>query len=94
MYGLPSYGEVDRPPSSPSPTPSSTASCSATWGRALILSLVGYLMARMKKMELGKILIRCGFSAAFFGLVFGSVFGFEHALDRLYPPCSACRKSP
>lgn len=29
-------------------------------GQGLILSLVGYLMWRMKKMELGKILIRCG----------------------------------
>ena len=35
-------------------------------------------------MKLGKALIPCGISSAFFGLVFGSVFGFEEALNPLY----------
>lgn len=60
MYGLPSYGEVD-------PTPVVAITYTILYGimfgdlgQGLILSLVGYLMWRMKKMELGKILIRCG----------------------------------
>lgn len=38
----------------------------------------------MEKMKLGKALIPCGISSAIFGTLFGSVFGFEHALDPLY----------
>ena len=29
----------------------------------------------------GEVFIPCGLSSALFGLIFGSVFGFEHALD-------------
>lgn len=94
MYGLPSYGEVD-------PTPIVAITYTVLYGimfgdlgQGLILSLVGWFMWRMKKMELGKILIRCGFSAAFFGLVFGSVFGFEHALDPLYRLLFGFREKP
>lgn len=84
MYGLPRYGEVD-------PTPMVAVTFVLLFGimfgdlgQGLLVSLVGYLMWKLKKMPLGKILLRCGVSSAFFGLVFGSVFGFEHALDPLY----------
>ena len=53
-------------------------------GQGLVLSVVGYLMWRLKGMKLGKILIPCGISSAIFGLFFGSVFGLENALDPLY----------
>lgn len=35
-------------------------------------------------MAVGKILIPCGISSAIFGCVYGSVFGFENALDPVY----------
>lgn len=84
MYGLPKYDEVD-------PTPFVAITYILLFGimfgdvgQGLVLSIVGYLMWRLKKMKLGKALIPCGISSAFFGLVFGSVFGFEEALNPLY----------
>ena len=53
-------------------------------GQGLVISLVGYFVYRKKGNLLGAILQRVGLSSAFFGLVYGSVFGFEHALDPLY----------
>lgn len=84
MYGLPSYNDIDI-----------TSFVAITYtllfgmmfgdlGQGIVLALVGLLMWKVKKMALGKILIPCGISAACFGLVFGSVFGFEEALDPLY----------
>ena len=56
----------------------------ADLGQGIVLALAGYLMYKLKKMDIGKILIPCGISGAFFGCIFGSVFGFEHVLDPLY----------
>ncbi len=85
MFGMPTYGELDP-----------TAFVAITYtllygimfadiGQGLVLALVGYVfMYKMKGMALGRLLLPCGLSGAFFGLVFGSVFGYEHALDPLY----------
>lgn len=84
MYGVPRYNEIDP-----------TLFIAITYiiifgimfadvGQGLCLSIVGMLMWKLKKMKIGKILFPCGFSSMFFGLVFGSVFGFEHLLDPLY----------
>ncbi len=84
MYGLPSYGELD-------PTPFVGITYTLLFGimfgdvgQGIMLSLIGYLMWKLKKMSLGKILVPCGLSSAVFGLVYGSVFGFEHLLDPMY----------
>lgn len=84
MYGLPSYDEVD-------PTPFVALTYMILFGimfgdlgQGLVLSLVGWLVWKKKRMPLGKILIPCGISSAVFGTLFGSVFGFENALDPLY----------
>lgn len=84
MYGLPSYNEVDP-----------TAFVAITYillfgimfgdlGQGLLLSAAGYFMYKLKGMKFGKILVSCGISSAFFGFLFGSVFGFEHALNPVY----------
>lgn len=84
MYGLPSYNEID---------PTVIVSILYTLffgimfgdvGQGIVLSLVGAAMWKLKKMMLGKILIRCGFSATIFGFIYGAVFGLEHALDPVY----------
>lgn len=84
MYGLPSYDEVD-------PTPFVAITYILLFGimfgdlgQGICVSIVGWLMWKWKKMKLGKILVPCGISAAVFGTLFGSVFGFEHALDPFY----------
>lgn len=84
MYGTPSYKDIDV-----------TAFVAVTYtilfgvmfgdmGHGLVLSIVGYLMYKLKKMELGRILIPCGISSMVFGFIFGSVFGFEDLLDPVY----------
>ena len=45
-------------------------------------------------MAVGRILIPCGISSAVFGLVFGSVFGFEHVLDPLYHALFGLEEKP
>ena len=84
MYGTPSYYDLDI-----------TAFVAVTYtvlfgmmfgdlGQGFVLAVAGYLMWKLKGMELGKILVPCGISSMCFGFVFGSVFGFEHALDPVY----------
>ncbi len=84
MFGVPKYNEIDP-----------TAFVAITYtilygimfadlGQGILLAIAGWVMSRKMKMELGRILIPCGIAGAFFGVVFGSVFGFEHALDPLY----------
>lgn len=83
-YGMPSYNEID-------PTPFVAITYMllfgimfADLGQGLVVSIVGWLMYKFKNMKLGKILIPCGICSSIFGLIFGSVFGFEHALDKFY----------
>ncbi|MDD2418100.1 MAG: V-type ATPase 116kDa subunit family protein [Oscillospiraceae bacterium] len=84
MYGLPRYNEID-------PTIFMAFTYTilfgimfADLGQGICLAIIGWLMWKLKKMAIGKILIPCGISASVFGTVFGSVFGFEHILDPLY----------
>ena len=84
IYGVPDYNELDP-----------TAFVAITYtilygimfadlGQGIILALAGFLMWKIKKMALGKILIPCGIFGALFGLVFGSVFGDEEMLNPMY----------
>ena len=84
IYGLPNYDEID---------PTTLVAITyvllfgimfADLGQGLCISLAGLFMYKKLKMPLGRTLIPCGISSALFGLVFGSLFGFEHALDPLY----------
>lgn len=84
MYGLPNYKEIDP-----------TAFVAVTYilmfgimfgdfGNGLVLSIVGYIMWKLKNLKLGQVLIPCGVCSMFFGVLFGSCFGFEDAFDWLY----------
>ncbi len=84
MYGVPKYNEID---------PSLFVAITyiiifgimfADLGQGIVLSIVGILMWKLKKMKIGKILFPCGISSAIFGTIFGSVFGYEHLLDSVY----------
>ncbi len=84
MYGLPNYGEID-----PTIFVAITYTIMfgimfADLGQGIVLAIAGFLMYKLKGMPLGKILIPCGLCGAFFGIVFGSVFGLENVLDPLY----------
>ncbi len=84
MYGLPSYKGIDV-----------TSFVAVTYtlifgimfgdlGQGLVLALCGLVILKWKKIQFGKLLFICGMSSMFFGLMFGSFFGFEEFLDPLY----------
>ncbi len=84
MYGVPKYNEIDP-----------TLFVAITYivifgimfadlGQGFCLMIAGLLMWKVKKMAIGRILFPCGISAMVFGTLFGSVFGFENALDWFY----------
>lgn len=84
MYGLPSYDEPD-------PTPFVALTYTLLFGimfgdlgQGLVLAVLSALAWRFKGWRLARLLVPCGISSAFFGLVYGSVFGFEHLLDPFY----------
>jgi V/A-type H+-transporting ATPase subunit I len=84
MYGLPSYNEID-------PTPLVAISYTLLFGimfgdlgQGLTLAVIGYLLFKFKNMFLGRILIRTGISSAIFGVFYGSVFGYEEALNPFF----------
>lgn len=84
MYGLPSYGEPD-----PTPFVGITymllfGIMFGDFGQGIVLSIVGHLMWKLKKMELGRIMVRCGFMASVFGLIYGEFFGYGHLFDHGY----------
>lgn len=84
MYGLPNYNDIDI-----------TGFVAITYtilfgimfgdlGQGFVLSIIGFLMWKFKKMALGKILVPCGIASMFFGFMFGSVFGYEEMLNPVY----------
>lgn len=94
MFGLPAYNEVDP-----------TIFVGITYmllfgimfgdvGQGLVVSLVGWFMWNKMHMKLGRILIPCGISSAFFGMIYGSVFGFEHLLDPFYSSVFGLQEKP
>ncbi len=84
MYGVPSYKDVD-------PTPFVAITYSllfgimfGDFGQGLVLALIGALLWKFKKMKLGAVIARIGIFSAFFGLIYGSIFGNEEVLHELY----------
>lgn len=84
MYGLPAYGEFD-------PTLLIAVTYSIFFGfmfgdagQGLLLFLGGFLLYRLKKMDLAAVVSCCGFFSAIFGFMFGSVFGFEDIIAPLW----------
>lgn len=84
MYGLPNYGEFN-------PTPLVGIIYMLLFGimfgdvgQGLVISIVGIFMWKLKKMQLGPILARCGVSSMIFGCLYGSVFGLEDVLNPVY----------
>lgn len=84
MYGTPSYNEVDP-----------TVFIAITYmlffgimfgdvGQGLVISLLGFLLYRRTGNNLGRMAISLGMASAFFGFVYGSIFGNEELLGELF----------
>ncbi len=84
MYGTPSYEELD-------PTAFLSISYMLLFGamfgdlgQGAVFALAGiFLSKKMKRVNLGGILTRLGISSMIFGLLYGSVFGFETVIPAL-----------
>lgn len=84
MYGLPSYKEFD-------PTILIAVSYSLLFGfmfgdvgQGALLFLGGLGISKLKKSKLAGIIASCGFFSMIFGLMFGSVFGFEDVIEPMW----------
>jgi V/A-type H+-transporting ATPase subunit I len=84
MYGLPSYNGIN---------PTTLVAITYTLlfgimfgdlGQGIVLAILGAVLWKYKKFSLGPILTRVGISGAIFGCIYGSVFGYEEALDPVY----------
>lgn len=84
MYGTPAYTDIDITPFVAITYTILFGMMFGDLGQGAVLALAGFLMWKLKKMELGKILIPCGIASMCFGFLFGSVFGFEEMLDPVY----------
>lgn len=94
MYGSPSYNDID-----PSPFVAYTYSILfgmmfGDAGHGFCVFLLGMLLWRLKKMQLGQIMSRIGVVSMFFGVLYGSVFGFEHLLDGFYQNVFGLHEKP
>ncbi len=84
MYGVPKYNEVDPTTFMAITYTVLFGAMFGDFGHGIVLAIAGYIMYRFKNMKVGKILIPCGISSSLFGLLFGSVFGFEEAFNGIY----------
>lgn len=82
MYGLPDYGDLD-------PTTFFALTYALLFGimfgdmgQGLFLLIIGLLFE--KKGKLFGIIARCGLTSSIFGFLFGSLFGYEDALNPLH----------
>lgn len=94
MYGLPNYREID---------PSGFIALTYTVlfgimfgdvGHGIMLFVAALFMWKKMNMPLGRLLISCSISSTVFGLVFGSVCGFEHVLDPMYKALFGFEEKP
>lgn len=84
MYGLPAYNEMD---------PTIFIAFTYTFmfgamfgdvGQGLCLVIGGFLLYRFRKMNLAAIISLAGVWSTFFGFMYGSIFGFEDAMEAVW----------
>lgn len=84
MYGLPSYNEIDP-----------TGILAVTYilffgimfgdvGQSFVLSLAGFIIYKLKKIDLAGIVGFVGISGMIFGFIYGSFFGNEEIIPHLF----------
>lgn len=84
MYGLPNYNEID-------PTPFVALTYTILFGmmfgdlgQGLLLFLLGAFIYYKKGIKLGSVMSVIGMSSMFFGIMYGSIFGFEDIIPSLW----------
>ncbi len=84
MYGLPASDGID-------PTPLVAITYMLLYGimfgdlgQGLCIFLLGLIMTKLTKVKLAPIMTRIGLSSAFFGIIYGSVFGNEEIIKPFF----------
>jgi len=84
MYGLPAYNELD-------PTKFIALTYAVMFGimfgdvgQGACLAVGGYLLYKIKHLNIAGIIAFCGLFSVFFGFMYGSIFGFEDVLPALW----------
>ena len=84
MYGLPSYGEID-------PTPILAITYILFFGimfgdvgQSAVLAIVGFIIYKIKKMDLAGIISMVGLAGIVSGFIYGSFFGNEEIIPKLF----------
>lgn len=84
MYGLPSYGEID-------PTPILAITYILFFGimfgdvgQSAILAIAGFIIYKVKKMDLAGIISMVGLAGIVSGFIYGSFFGNEEIIPKLF----------
>ena len=84
MYGLPSYNELD-------PTPILAVTYILFFGimfgdvgQSLMLAICGFIIYKIKKLDLAGIVGWVGLSGTIFGFIYGSFFGNEEIIPELF----------
>lgn len=84
MYGLPAYNGID-------PTPYVAITFMLLYGvmfgdlgQGIVISLLGFILDRWKKVKLAPIMMRIGISSSIFGVLYGSVFGNEELITPFF----------
>lgn len=80
MYGMPGYGEIDPRVFMAITYTILFGIMYGDVGQGVVLCLFGFLLWKLKKVWLGRILALCGAASTIFGFVYGSVFGYEELL--------------
>lgn len=85
MYGVPSYNEIDPTTFFGITYMIMFGAMFGDLGQGLVFFLAGlFLKYKKKRINLGGILARLGISSSIFGVLYGSVFGFENIIPALF----------
>jgi V/A-type H+-transporting ATPase subunit I len=85
IYGTPAFGEIEPTPLLAGGFVLMFGLMFGDLGQGLLLAAAGWLIRRRTRFrEEGTIIVEVGFSAALFGLLFGSIFGREDILPPLW----------
>ncbi len=87
-YGVPRYGEIDPTILFAITSPLMFGMMFGDVDQGAVIALAGLLLRRARSplTQYSTLVIAAGVSSAFFGLLYGSMFGFEHVLPALWMP--------
>ncbi len=85
MYGVPSHTELDPTPFFGVAYILMFGAMFGDLGQGLVISLAGLILSKRGGHDMGGVLVRIGFGAMLFGVLYDSFFGYENLISRWLP---------